>query len=533
MKAILLARVSTEEQKDAGNSLPAQLEKMRVYCKRKNLEVIKEHSFDESAYKEKRDEFDKLLEDLNSHTEKVAVCFDKVDRLSRNVFDKRVAVLYEKALTDKIEIHFVSDGQVIDMNMSAVENFQFSMSLGLAKYYSDAISDNTKRAFEEKRRKGEWTGSVPFGYAPVALNAEKRLRADIVPDPLNADYVQEVFTMYASGRHSLATIKDHLKKKGVVTRSGKPHTTSSVEWLLRNTFYYGKAYSRKYKISYNHRYQPLITKELFDTVQEMMASRNQNPNHGQKKIFPFSGLLKCGTCGCSVCREVKRGKAYLACSNAKKLHTRTYTQEVVLLDQIKPLMSGLILSDEQIDQIVTTLRENHEFKAKYYQEQVVGLNAQFDHIQKQKDKILDLLIASNISQDQYDEKYKKLDKAQETIMTDRVMYSGADTDYHVTAKYILGLARRAGELFQCANEEEKNEILKLVLSNVLLTDKKLVFTIRKPFDTIVNVKGSPVLLPELDEFRTLDWKSVGNDIRVLLEYSSIKKSFQNYLSLLS
>lgn len=494
MKAILLARVSTEEQKDAGNSLPAQLEKMRNYCVRKGLEVTKEHSFDESAYKQKRDEFDKLLEEVNNHTEKVAVCFDKVDRLSRNVFDKRVAVLYEKALNDSIELHFVSDGQVINSSMSAVEKFQFGMSLGLAKYYSDAISDNTKRAFEQKRRNGEWTGSVPFGYAPVALNAEKRLRADIVPDPLNAGYVQEMFTMYATGRHSLSTIKEHLKKEGVVTRGGKPHTTSSIEWALKNHFYYGKAYSRKYDELYNHRYKPLITKELFDTVQTVLSSKNQNPNHGQKKINPFSGLLKCAICGCSICREVKRGKPYHACSNAKKLHVRSYVQEGVLIEQLKPLFNRLILTDEQINQIITSLRENHEYKAKYYQEQIMALNVKFDHTQAQKDKLLDLLIGSNITQEQYDIKVKKLEAEQQRLLTDRAIYSGADTDYHVTAKYILGMARRAGELFECANDEEKNELLKLVLSNATLNGKELEFTIRKPFDTIVNVKGFPVRL---------------------------------------
>ena len=29
------------------------------------------------------------------------------------------------------------------------------MSLGVAKYYSDAISDNVKRAYEQKLRNGE------------------------------------------------------------------------------------------------------------------------------------------------------------------------------------------------------------------------------------------------------------------------------------------------------------------------------------------------------------------------------------------
>ena len=62
MKAINVSRVSTEEQKEAGNSLPAQIERLNNYCKRKSFEVIESFSFDESAYKNKRDEFDKLLE---------------------------------------------------------------------------------------------------------------------------------------------------------------------------------------------------------------------------------------------------------------------------------------------------------------------------------------------------------------------------------------------------------------------------------------------------------------------------------------
>ena len=61
MKAIILARVSTEEQREAGNSLPAQVARMERYCEQQNFEVIETFSFDESAYKTKRDEFDKIL----------------------------------------------------------------------------------------------------------------------------------------------------------------------------------------------------------------------------------------------------------------------------------------------------------------------------------------------------------------------------------------------------------------------------------------------------------------------------------------
>ena len=35
MKAIIIARVSTEEQREAGNSLPAQVMRLERYCQNK------------------------------------------------------------------------------------------------------------------------------------------------------------------------------------------------------------------------------------------------------------------------------------------------------------------------------------------------------------------------------------------------------------------------------------------------------------------------------------------------------------------
>ncbi len=157
MKAILVARVSTDEQREANNSLPAQTHRMEDYCEKRNSPIIESHSFDESVYREKeKSEFDVIIASIEAQKEKIMVCFDKVDRLSRNIFDKKIPILYNMALSGKIEIHFVSDGQIIHSNMSAGDKFMFSVKLGLSKYYSDAISDNVIRAFNEKRRNGEW-----------------------------------------------------------------------------------------------------------------------------------------------------------------------------------------------------------------------------------------------------------------------------------------------------------------------------------------------------------------------------------------
>ena len=173
MKAIIIARVSTGEQKAADNSLPAQIVRLERYCNEKSYEIIKSCSFDESAYTEDRYKFDDIVNFILKQKEKIIVCFDKVDRLSRNVFDRRNAQLYEHALNNKIELHFTSENQKITSRISAIEKYHFTSSLGMAKYYSDAISDTVKRAQEAKVRKGEWLSKAPYGYKNIKISEKK------------------------------------------------------------------------------------------------------------------------------------------------------------------------------------------------------------------------------------------------------------------------------------------------------------------------------------------------------------------------
>jgi DNA invertase Pin-like site-specific DNA recombinase len=84
MKAVIIARVSTEEQKDAGNSLPAQIARLEKYCKSKEFQIIEQFSFDESAYKTKRNDFDNILDFVWS---KRKVPFALISRPHHETFD--------------------------------------------------------------------------------------------------------------------------------------------------------------------------------------------------------------------------------------------------------------------------------------------------------------------------------------------------------------------------------------------------------------------------------------------------------------
>lgn len=52
------------------------------------------------------------------------------------------------------------------------------------------------------------------------------------------------------------------------------------------------------------------------------------------------------------------------------------------------------------------------------------------------------------------------------------------------AIHLMSLARRAPELFQTADIEQKRSLIKIVLSNLELNGKQLMWELKKPFDTM-------------------------------------------------
>lgn len=377
MKAVIIARVSTEEQKEANNSLPAQIFRLKNYCQKKDFEVTQEFSFDESAYKSQRNDFDKIFDFVLGQKEKIAVCFDKVDRLSRNIFDKRVSLLYEKALKDEIEIHFVSDGQVINSQLSAVEKFNFSISLGLAKYYSDAISDNVKRAQEQMLRSGIYPTRPPYGYKRIPAGKDK---TEIVVNEFASRVVQKAFEWYATSSFSMDLLRKKLKEEFGVNWS-KGYTDK----VLKDRFYYGEMVW-KGKV-YPHKYLPLITKALFEQVQQIKNGFNKKRFKYAGKPYIYRGLLRCGHCGLAVTPEKHKGHIYYHCTQYKGKHGAEWLREEEITEQVGSVFKKLQVPDFVLEQIVEALKATHESKVNFREEQYGQLTEEREKYTKRLEKL--------------------------------------------------------------------------------------------------------------------------------------------------
>lgn len=87
MKAVILARVSTARQEEEGLSLDNQLQTLREYAIKKDLEVVQEFRFSESADRKIRKKFNEMVDFVKQHNEVNAIIAYRVDRITRNYRD--------------------------------------------------------------------------------------------------------------------------------------------------------------------------------------------------------------------------------------------------------------------------------------------------------------------------------------------------------------------------------------------------------------------------------------------------------------
>jgi len=80
--------------------------------------------------------------------------------------------------------------------------------------------------------------------------------------------------------------------------------------------------------------------------------------------------------------------------------------------------------------------------------------------------------------------------------------SQSSHDWLEQSSNLLELAKHAKKLFLEGAKEEKYKLLESVSSNRILTDKKVRFEYKKPFDLLVKGRERPILLQGLYDLRT-------------------------------
>lgn len=180
--AVLFARISSERQ-EKGASIDAQSETIYNYCDRKGFKVIKEFTITESSTRGDRKQYKEMLEFIRQQKEKIAIVVNCVDRLQRSYAD--TPALDEMRRDDKIEIHFLKEGLIINSTSKGNDIMFWHMNVLMANSYVLALADNVKRSLNYNRSLGKWQNKSPCGYLNVRDDNGK---ANIIVDPVRAPY---------------------------------------------------------------------------------------------------------------------------------------------------------------------------------------------------------------------------------------------------------------------------------------------------------------------------------------------------------
>ncbi len=312
-------------------------------------------------------------------------------------------------------------------------------------------------------------------------------------------FIQKLFSEYATDLYSIGEITSKLEEWGMTnkTRKGGLLSKKQVHNILRNPFYYGEM-KHKGKL-YPHKYEAIISKQLFRKCEDIRTGRNRNDINYSSKPFLFRGMIKCAHCGFSISSDMKKEKyIYLRCTKHKGNCPGVRLTEGKVLKQLEVVMRNLQFPTNILKSLRETLQENTRSKKEYHEKTIDRLQAEYKKIQSRLDTLLDVRLDGSITKEQFDQKAQSLKQKQYDLNTRLEQHTQADDEFNITVSLLLELTSRAYELFCSSKIDQKRRILNLLFSNLQLEGEKLLFTVNKPFDLLMSMPRSEVWHPQGD-----------------------------------
>lgn len=107
-----------------------------------------------------------------------------------------------------------------------------------------------------------------------------------------------------------------------------------------------------------------------------------------------------------------------------------------------------------------------------------------------------------ITQSEYDKKALGLKEQQAEIAARIDQHQQGNEEFRTTLETLISVASRAAELFERSKAEQKRQLIAFVFSNLRLKGKKLDYSMRSPFDLMVNRPNYASWLAFLNTVRT-------------------------------
>lgn len=461
-------RVSSSKQED-GASLPAQRRIIQEYATREKLTIIKEFAEIESAAKQGRTQFTKMLVELKAGRAD-GVIFHKIDRGARNLKDW--AELKEIFQIKKIDVRFAAGG--IDLHTPA-GSLTGDIMAALASHYIVNLIEEVKKGQKERLESGLYPFGPPIGYLPAGPGKPK------IIDPVQGPLVKKCFEIYSSGAWTVRDLVPHMNKLGLKTSRGNRLEKNAIRALLINPFYMGIL--RVKDKTYKGIHKPLISPYLFKKVQDVLAGKRHKQVYSHSYIF--KNMLGCGYCKKTLrCVFAKKRYHYYYCRD-KTCEMRCVSEEKVE-KYIGAYLEAIAFNNEELESFKAAVKDARKMTWEYTEKQVGGLNLKLNETKSRLEKLLDLMLEGRVTEEEYEQKKTKLIFEVKELESQVAQYGKVDDKTFQQLEKLGKLLKNPYLAYKLASPEKRRQLVSSLLENFLLTPEKLLATWKIPFDTVAN-----------------------------------------------
>lgn len=462
-------RVSTIKQGEHGCSLAEQRFAIENYAKRQNLTIKQWFEEKETAAKRGRTVFTNML-GLLVKGKAHGVIIHKIDRGARNLKDwADLGALIDKG----IEVHFAHES--LDLQ-SRGGRLAADIQAVVAADFIRNLRDEVKKGFRGRLRQGLYPLPAPLGYLDQGRGLPK------LPDPIMAPLVQRAFKLYVTSQYNLYTLGEVMYQVGLRNRRGNRVSRNGLSTMLGNEFYMGIIYIASTSERYQGIHEPLIKKDHFNLVQDILHGRTKNT--GLKHEFRYRKTLRCIHCHYSLIAERQKGIVYYRCQTRNC--PRACVREDVIDEQMQAMLDRLCIPKKLLARLETEFTYLQAERFNHREELLRSAELNLASIDTKITRLTDAYIDRLIDKETFDQRNQKLlyerIGATEAIEEIRSQITTSDEK----TKKFLELAKAISINKNKVDGNENRDLLKTVTTNFLIDGKKLVFELKKPFEMIAN-----------------------------------------------
>jgi site-specific DNA recombinase len=487
-RAVIYARVSTDEQVERGYGLPSQLRECRTIAAKRGYDVIGEFT-DEgiSGAILERPQLTAVRELVRRKGVDVVITHD-VDRLSRNLVHQ--LVVDEECRRSNVRLEFCTYERRHD-----AEGLLFDQLKGcIAAYERVKIRERTSRGRREKANAGKIPGGpIPFGY-----RLAKESPCGIEIDLDEAAVVKLMFRWLVEGA-SVRGITKRLNTQGMKPRRGGRWNTSSVRKILTAETYAGTAF-------YDRRHYPdgprtavfrdaehwitikvpaIISRATWDRARAQfkrnLTIMSGHPGH---RTYLLKGLVVCGGCGRRVHGIPSHGRRVYRCAGRNRvLYGDSCNARVRSAEQIEMVVwdavTGVLRDPDELLVTVKTKKAALNAERVDASTELAERRRRLDRVQREQKKLLDLYLADHLDKDAYLSRDTPLKQAAHELtaqisQTEAQLAKGtADVDRHEAALRYCRVIRAGLDRL---DEAGKQKLLTMLVDKVVLYPCRLEVT---------------------------------------------------------